>query len=301
MTANMTSQKTLIKKVWEGPALLGESPLWDYRTSFLYWVDIENSKLYRQKTDGSGYSSMDLPAPAGSIALWHDGGLIAALGQGLSHIDPGNINQDGGLITAIAPELSGADCLMNDGKADRSGNFVFGAKHLKECDPVAAAWRYQSGQITPLEQSFIVFNGPAFSPEGDRIYFADSPSQKIMTASYSPIEGIISEPEVFVQLSANDGYPDGMTVDSEGCLWNAQWDGWAVTRYRPDGTVDQKIDMPVQRPTSLCFGGEDLKTLFVTSASTRLSPKELAENPDAGALFQIDLQIAGLPEETITK
>ncbi len=291
----MTAQKALPEKVWQGPALLGEAPLWDYRTNFLYWVDIENSKLYRQKVDGSDYSSIDLPAPAGSIALCHKNGLIVALGQGLSHIDP-----DRDVITAIAPELCDDNCLMNDGKADRSGNFVFGAKHLKECDPVAGSWRYQSGRITPLEQKFIVFNGPAFSPAGDRIYFADSPSQKIMTASYSPTEGVTTEPEVFVQLSGNDGYPDGMTVDSEGYLWNAQWDGWAITRYHPNGTVDQKIDMPVQRPTSLCFGGEDLKTLFVTSASTRLSTEELTENPDAGALFKLDLQVAGLPEEIIT-
>ncbi|WP_421783449.1 SMP-30/gluconolactonase/LRE family protein [Kiloniella litopenaei] len=295
MTANMTPQKVLPKKIWEGPALLGESPLWDYRTKFLYWVDIENCKLYRQKEDGSDYSSIDLPAPAGSIALWHDGGLIAALGQGLFHIEP-----EQSLVTAIASELSGNDCLMNDGKADRSGNFIFGEKHLKESDPVAGCWRYQSGLITPLEQKFIVFNGPAFSPAGDRIYFTDSPTQQIMTASYSPTEGITSQPEVFVQLSGKDGYPDGMTVDSEGCLWNAQWDGWAITRYRPDGTIDQKIDMPVQRPTSLCFGGEDLKTLFVTSASTRLSPQELVRNPDAGALYKLDLQVAGLPEKIIT-
>ncbi len=292
----MTAQKALAKKIWEGPALLGESPLWDHRTGFLYWVDIENNKLYRQKEDGTDYSSLDLPTPAGSIALWHDGGLIAAMGQGLSLIDP-----DRGVVTAIASELSDDNCLMNDGKADRSGNFVFGAKHLKECDPVAGCWRYQSGQINPLEQKFIVFNGPAFSPAGDRIYFANSPTQQIMTASYSPTEGITSLPEVFVQLSGDDGYPDGMTVDSEGCLWNAQWDGWAITRYRLDGSVDQKIDMPVQRPTSLCFGGENLKTLFVTSASTRLSPKVLAENPGAGALFQLDLDVVGLPEETITK
>lgn len=290
----------MIQKIWEGPALLGESPLWDHRTGFLYWVDIENSKLYWrkvdgwQKIDGSDYSSMDLPAPVGSIALSHDGGLIAAMGQGLFLIAP-NL----GTVTPIAPELADDNCLMNDGKADRAGNFIFGAKHLRECAPVAGSWRYQSGQISPLEQKFIVFNGPAFSPAGDRIYFANSPTQQIMTASYSPTEGITSQPEVFVQLTGKDGYPDGMTVDSEGYLWNAQWDGWAITRYRPDGIIDQKIDMPVQRPTSLCFGGEDLKTLFVTSASTRLSPKELAENPDAGALFQLDVPVAGLPEKTI--
>ncbi len=283
-----------IKKVWAGPALLGESPIWDHREDCLYWLDIENALLYRQNGDGTNMGFISLPAPTGSIALWQDGGLIAALGQGLSHIDT-----ESGIVTPLAPSLGAEDCLMNDGKADRFGNFIFGAKHLLESNAIAGFWRYQSGEIIQENQKFVVFNGPAFNPEGDRIYFADSPSQKIMTASYSPEYGITSKPEIFVQLSGDDGYPDGMTVDSEGCLWNAQWDGWALTRYRPSGTIERKIDMPVRRPTSLCFGGKDLKTLFVTSASTRLTPEELAQNPDAGALFKIDLDITGIAENII--
>ncbi|WP_419901926.1 SMP-30/gluconolactonase/LRE family protein [Kiloniella sp.] len=283
-----------IDRIWTGPALLGESPLWDHREDCLYWVDIENSLLYKQNGDGTNMGSLSLPAPAGSIALWQEGGLIAALGQGLSLIDT-----ESGLVTPLAPSLETEDCLMNDGKADRVGNFIFGAKHLMESNAIAGSWRYQTGQITQHDQRYIVFNGPAFSPEGSRIYFADSPSQKIMTALYDPSKGITSKPEVFVQLSGNDGYPDGMTVDSEGCLWNAQWDGWTITRYLPDGTVDRKIDMPVRRPTSLCFGGKDFKTLFITSASTRLTPEELAQNPEAGAVFKIDLDIPGIAEELI--
>ena len=287
-------QDCTIEKIWDGAALLGESPLWDHRENCLYWLDIENSLLYRQNGDGTDTTSISLPAPTGSIALWHEGGLIAALGQGLSLIDT-----ESGIVTPLAPSLATEDCLMNDGKADRAGNFIFGAKHLLESDAVAGHWRYHTGQITQQNQRFVVFNGPAFSPAGDRIYFADSPSQKIMTASYDPDRGITSKPDLFVQLSGNDGYPDGMTVDSEGYLWNAQWDGWVITRYSPDGTVDRKIDMPVRRPTSLCFGGPDFKTLYVTSASTRLTPEELAENPDAGALFKIDLDIAGIAENII--
>ncbi len=287
-------QDYAVEKIWDGTALLGESPLWDHRESCLYWVDIENSLLYRQSGDGTKTTSLSLPAPAGSIALWQEGGLVAALGQGLSHIDI-----ESGIVTSLAPSLAAEDCLMNDGKADRAGNFIFGAKHLLESDTVAGLWRYCSGQISQQDERFVVFNGPAFSPAGDRIYFANSPTQKIMTASYDPDRGITSKLEVFVQLSGIDGYPDGMTVDSEGCLWSAQWDGWAITRYLPNGTVDIKIDMPVRRPTSLCFGGPDLKTLFVTSASTRQTPEELTENPDAGALFKIDLDIAGIAENII--
>ncbi|MFD2205270.1 SMP-30/gluconolactonase/LRE family protein [Kiloniella antarctica] len=283
-----------IEKIWIGPALLGESPLWDHRENCLYWLDIENALLYRQNGDGSNQGAISLPAPAGSIALWQEGGLIAALGQGLSHIDTKS-----GIVTPLVPSLEIDQCLMNDGKADRAGNFIFGAKHLLESSAIAGSWRYQAGEIIQGNQKFVVFNGPAFSPKGDRIYFADSPSQKIMTATYSPDDGITSRPEIFTQLSEDDGYPDGMTVDQEGCLWNAQWDGWGLTRYRPDGTVERKIDMPVRRPTSLCFGGADFKTLFITSASTRITPEELAQNPDAGALFKIDLDIAGIAENII--
>ncbi|WP_020593885.1 SMP-30/gluconolactonase/LRE family protein [Kiloniella laminariae] len=291
-------QTIAVETIWEGPALLGESPLWDPGNSCLYWLDIENARLFRQKQDGTGNQpvtdSLDLPAPAGSIALSDSGELIAALGQGISLI-----NMETGIVTALAPSLSGDACLMNDGKADRYGNFFFGAKHLKETSALAGCWRYSQGQIVQQKGHFTVFNGPAFSPAGDRIYFADSPSRKIMTASYDQDYGISSLPEVFVQLSETDGYPDGMTIDSEGCLWNAQWDGWAITRYLPDGTIDRKITLPVQRPTSLCFGGKDLKTLYITSASTRLTPEEISRNPDAGALFKLNLDIAGLPETLV--
>ncbi|MCZ4282725.1 SMP-30/gluconolactonase/LRE family protein [Kiloniella laminariae] len=287
-------QSCAVEKIWEGPALLGESPLWDFRDNCLYWLDIENARLYRKSADGKTTHSLALPAPAGSIALCDDGGLIAALGQGLSLID-----MDSGIVSPLAPSLASTECLMNDGKADRYGNFFFGTKHLKETSPLGRCWRYTRGQILQQDGAFVVFNGPAFSPAGERIYFADSPSRRIMTARYDEEYGINSKPEVFAQLSESDGYPDGMTIDSEGCLWNAQWDGWAITRYQPDGTIERKLELPVQRPTSVCFGGKDLKTLYITSASTRLTPEEISHNPDAGALFKLDLDIAGIPETSV--
>lgn len=284
-----------VTKIWDGPALLGESPLWDPRIQVLYWLDIEKSKLFARDEKTGDVREVDLPEMAGSIALCAEGGLIAAIGRGFAHVDPVT-----GSVRMLADDMAREDCLMNDGKADREGGFVAGAKHLPESEPVASVWSFSQGRTSPVMDQFTVFNGPAFSPAGDRIYFADSPTQIIKAATYDAETGSFGPLEVFARLGEGDGYPDGMTVDAVGCLWNAHWDGWRLTRYRPDGGIDRVIEMPVQRPTSLCFGGRDMTSLFVTSASTRMSAEELAKAPESGALFRIETDIRGLAETPVS-
>lgn len=284
-----------VVKIWEGPAQLGESPLWNPDLQVLYWLDIEKSRLYA-RTEGTGtVNGIKLPAMAGSVALCAEGGLVAAIGRGFAHVEPMT-----GEVRMLATDIAREDCLMNDGKADRRGTFIAGAKHLPESDPVASVWSFTHGRISPVMDHFTVFNGPAFSPAGDRIYFADSPTQQIKTATYDAETGAFGPFEVFAQLSEGDGYPDGMTVDADGCLWNAHWDGWRLTRYRPDGTIDRVVEIPVQRPTSLCFGGPNMTSIFVTSASTRLSAEELEKAPASGALFRIETDIRGLAETPVS-
>jgi sugar lactone lactonase YvrE len=139
-------------------------------------------------------------------------------------------------------------------------------------------------------------NSLAWSPDGRRMYFADTPSRVILVYDFDPDAGLPRAPRVFARVPEGAGYPDGATVDAEGCLWSAHWDGWRVTRYAPDGRVDRVVELPVQRPTSCAFGGEALDVLYVTSASTRLRPDELARGPDAGGLFAVEACVRGLPE-----
>lgn len=284
-----------VVKIWDGPAQLGESPLWDHRDRTLYWLDIERSRLYARPEAVGVTQEIILPAMAGSLALCAQGGLLAAIGRGFAHIDP-----IFGKVDYLVEKIERADCLMNDGKADRKGRFIAGAKHLTETEPMAAVWSLCKGMPSRVMDNFTVFNGPAFSPSGDRIYFADSPTQVIRTATYDAETASFGPIEDFAVLGEGDGYPDGMTVDAEGCLWNAHWDGWRLTRYRPDGSIERVVEMPVQRPTSLCFGGADLTTLYVTSASTRMTAAELQKAPLSGAVFRIDTDIQGLAEAPVS-
>ena len=285
----------VLTRLWKGPDKLGESPLWDHRTGRFFWVDIENPHIHCLQPDTGNISSMMLPEMVGSIGLYGATSLIAAIGQGFQTVD-----FDRQLLEPLGPgDVEPASCLMNDGKADRQGRFLAGAKDLAESNPLASAWSFSSGQVKKALEGFTVFNGPAFSPDGKIVYFTDSPGRVIFEAEYDSENGAIGEKQVFAALEEGTGYPDGMTVDSEGCLWNAHWDGWRLTRYLPDGSIDRIVEIPVRRPTSLAFGGEDLKTIYVTSASTRLTDEELAENPEAGSLYSFKSEVPGLPEAIV--
>lgn len=273
--------------------LLGESPLWCARTARLYWVDIEGHWLWRWSAE-DGASRMALGGAPGFVAKAADGRLLSGVARDLSLIDP----VTGSCQCLGPPGFLPDNVRFNDGKADRQGRIVAGGAHLQQTDPVAPAYCLDAGGSRPFPEPFTVFNGPAFSPDGRRIYFTDSPSKVIRTAAYDPDSGALGKIEDFATLPATSGYPDGMTVDREGGLWNAEWDGGQLTRYHANGQRDRSIPLPVPRPTSLAFGGPALDRLFVTSARTGLTAEQLAEAPLSGAVFVLSPGETGLPEAT---
>ncbi len=235
---------------------------------------------------------MALSGSPGFVAKAADGRLIAGLARVLSLIDP-----DLGTCQCLGgAQFLPAAVRFNDGKADRQGRIIAGGAHLGETKPLAPAFCVDGRGATPLPDLFTVFNGPAFSPDGRRIYFTDSPSKIIRTAAYDPESGALGKIEVFATLPESSGYPDGMTVDRAGGLWNAEWDGWQLTRYHANGERDRSIALPVPRPTSLAFGGPDYDQVFVTSARHGLSQEELAAAPLSGAVFRLSPGEIGLPE-----
>ncbi len=270
---------------------LGESPLWHAASANLYWVDIEGHQLWRWSAAG-GASHMVLPGPASFVAEAAEGRLIAGLAQTVVLINPKNGAIRSLFESFVLPET----CRFNDGKADRQGRIVTGGAHIGESQQVAPSLRLDGAGVDTLDGLFTVFNGPAFSPDGQRIYFTDSPSKVIRTASYDPETGALGAPEIFTELPASSGYPDGMTVDVEGGLWNAEWDGWQVTRYHPSGQKDRSLALPVPRPTSLTFGGPERDQLYITSARSRLSDQDLAAAPLSGAVFKFRPGERGLPD-----
>jgi len=271
-------------------ALLGESPLWDYREECLYWVDIEGKALYRHRPAEDTTTSIPVPEQIGCIALREGGGLVAASRSGFAFLDP----DTGSLEIVVSPEGDRLGNRFNDGKCDRRGRFWAGTMDaaaettsgsLYRLSPDLAVSRVLTGVTIP--------NGIGWSPDDRTMYFTDSALRTIVAFDFEGDSGEIGSPRDFVSIDSACGVPDGLTVDDEGFVWSVHWDGWRVTRYDPEGVVASVIALPVPRPTSCAFGGKLLDRLYVTSASIGLLPEQLANAPMSGGVFELNVGVGG--------
>jgi sugar lactone lactonase YvrE len=272
-------------------AVLGEGPVWVAREAALYWLDIKGLKIFRLSDQGE---RIEWPTPMriGSIAPRKSGGFIAGTEGGIAIVEPA---ADRFEIVAT-PEADLPGNRFNDGKVDRRGRFWAGTMDDEEkaasgtlyCIDADIAW-------SAVDSGYKVTNGPAFSPSGDVMYHNDS-ARQVTYAFDMDAAGNAANRRTFLQFGPGDGHPDGMTVDSEGCLWIAFWGGWCLRRYSPDGEWVETVKMPVQRPTSCAFGGRDLDRLYVTSASIGLDDEALRMQPNAGGLFMLEPGVRGLAD-----
>jgi L-arabinonolactonase len=187
---------------------------------------------------------------------------------------------------------------LNDGKLDRQGRLVFGTmdENPGGAHPIGQIWSYEGGaRARVLATGVRIANSIAFSPDGRRMYFADTPTRVIRCYDYDPASGDLSGQRVFAAL-AGPGFPDGSAIDAGGCLWNAEWGGGRVVRYTPDGRVDRTIAFPCSQVTCCAFGGAMLDVLFVTSARTGLDERALAAQSHAGALFAVNVGVSGIED-----
>jgi sugar lactone lactonase YvrE len=277
-----------------GANRLGESPIWCDRRARLFWVDSREPAVH-WLSPGSGASGR-IPAPEliGSIGLVEsDDRLVAAMESGFFLVDP-----DQATFTGIAaPVEIPAGHRFNDGRVDRAGRFWAGTMNDQARTPTGTVFRLDGqGTVSPLFNEVIIPNSLGWSPDSRTMYFADTMRQLIYQLPFDFAEGRPGERRVFADLTGQPGRPDGSAVDSDGCLWNAEYAGGRVVRYRPDGRVDRVVAMPVSNPTCCAFGGPELDTLFVTSAAQRLTPEQRAREPLAGALFAVRPGVTGLPE-----
>jgi sugar lactone lactonase YvrE len=279
--------------VWNGRDVLGEGPLWDHRMQLLYWLDIANTELHCFDPTTAQHRSWRLTETICSIGLRGKRDLIVAWKNGF-----GSIQLPSAEFTQLSVTLKpDQGTMFNDGKVDRQGRFWAGTKDLLEQKMLGSLYCLdRNGLIKEMDQGFTVSNGMAWSLDNKILYFTDSPARTIYQYNFDPTTGDISNREAFATIATDAGYPDGLTIDSEGYLWSAHWGGWRITRYKPTGEIDRVIEMPVEQPTSCCFGGEDLDILFVTSASRDLTPAQLSRGPQAGALFTLHPGVKGLPE-----
>ena len=269
---------------------LGEGPLWHAAKEALYWVDIEGEQFHRYHTKTDKLDTFQVGQPIGCLGFRVKDGLLMGLRDGIGFWD-----WDTQSIEIIAnPEAGRKGARFNDGRVDSRGRLWAGT--LGE-DSQSKLYRFDPDDtIHTMETGITISNGIGWSPDDRIMYYTDSPLRVIYAYDFDPDSGEIENRRDFVQVPLTEGFPDGLTVDSEGCVWSAQWDGWRVTRYDPDGKEERVIPLPVQRPTSCAFGGPNLDLLYITSAWTGLSDKDRQEQPFAGDLFVLDAGVKGQSE-----
>lgn len=287
-------------RVVSSPALLGESPVWHRAEGVLYYCDIAGHRLHRLDPAGGRTREWAFDTDLACCAPCERGGLLLAMRDGLWQFDP-----DTGVRTPLAaPPYDPAVERFNDGKCDPRGRFWVGTIFEPRKPPLAALYRYTPGDgLHRMADGVTVSNGLAWSPDGRTMYWTDTTSHTVFALDYDPDAGALSARRVFAQFprrpdgqSLDDygGRPDGAAVDAEGCYWAAMYEGSRLVRLSPQGQVLAELRLPVRCPTMPCFGGADLRTLYVTSARHGRPAEELAAQTQAGCVFAFDVDVPGL-------
>ena len=277
-----------IKLLYKAHDLLGESPIWHAKHQQLYWVDAIKPALHGLHPDTGQHQEWPMPALIGSIAACQNGGLVAAIGTGFAFIDlPSGAVRMQKTVREVPSSFH-----LNDGKCDRLGRFWAGEVCHDKTQPQGKLYCLSpNGEIQVKAADLLLFNGPCWSPCNRFFYFTDSFQKIIYRCPFDLNTGTIGPKQVFIQIPNSDSSsPDGCTVDAEGYLWSAKWEGSRITRYSPDGQIDQEFELPIQRPTSCIFGGTNLDTLFITSCSKDISESKALSDPNAGQLFAIQFK-----------
>ncbi len=269
---------------------LGEGPLWHPQRKQLFWFDITKQLLLTREGGIERAWHFDEMV---SCCAWVDRERLLIASETslfLFHVDDGTRRH-------VAPlESDRRATRSNDGRADPQGGFWVGTMG-KNLEPgLGAIYRWFRGSMRPIYEDISIPNAICFSPNGDLAYFADTPQRRIMRQSLDPLGWPVGEPETFVASRDEDGNPDGAIVDAQGCLWNAQWGASRIVRYSPNGGVVSHFSVPASQVTCPAFGGQNLQTLFVTSAAQELS---CSDDSRDGMTFFADLAIAGQPEHRV--
>lgn len=274
--------------VWPTQAQLGEGPIWSQDTATLHYVDIKGGAIHRYHPQNNTHRSTPFDGRPSFIVPVAGGRFLVGSGDGLFLYD------EGGQSERVATVDMPSHNRTNDATVDCHGRLWFGTMDDEEAQPTGALYCLADGRVQHMGGAAVVTNGPAVSRDGRTLYHVDSGNRTVWR--YAIGDGpSLGEPELFLRLKEDEGYPDGVVLDSEDCLWVALWDGWGVHRYAPDARLLQRIDLPCARVTKVAFGGEDLRTLFITTARIGLDEQALAEQPSAGGLFRHDSAVAGLP------
>jgi L-arabinonolactonase len=275
--------------------LLGECVLYNQRDQRVYWTDVYGQRLYSCDEDGGDVIVRQLPDKLGSFAFDPDGNLLAAFTKGLYRYELRTGRYD--RLTRFEMEPGLERTRLNDGRCDRAGRFIVGGCHQGFYNPVSSVISYGGGaEAQTLLARVALSNGIAFSLDGRRMYFSDSETLEYHWYEYDQQSGELGARHLFTRIPADSGFADGSTVDASDNVWNARYYGGIVQQYRADGSEGERVTLPTDCPTSVCFGGRDLDVLFITTARKDLSESKLRAQPGAGGLFKVRTGATGVPE-----
>ena len=242
---------------------LGEGPVWIGRENSIYWVDIKGKKLHSKHWPDGVVQTKQFTSQISCIVPRARGGFVLALGDGLAFWDAGSDR----LEIFAHPERDLPGNRYNDGACDHQGRFWIGSMDVGEREASGGVYRVDADlSVHKILDGYVVSNGLGWSLDDRHMYVTDSANREILIFDFDPVAGIPTHPRVFARVREDEGFPDGLTVDADGFVWSAHWDGARLTRYAPDGEVNMIVPMPVARPTSCMYGGPDLEHLFVTTA-----------------------------------
>jgi L-arabinonolactonase len=274
--------------------ICGEGILWDSRRGRLWWTDIQGRQLFHYDFAGSAPRVLDAPERIGSFGFVAGSErLITAFASGIALYDA----YQGTVEWLARPETIVPGIRFNDGRVDRRGRFWSGTMvEDEQCTATGCLYSLDStGEARCHLTDIRISNGLCTSPDGKRLYFADSPTRTMFVYELSEPAGDLGPPQIFAR-TPEGALPDGATVDVDGCIWSAQWGASRVVRYTPDGRIDRILEVPACQPTCVCFAGPDLDVLCVTSAREGLDEASLQSEPHAGAVFLYRTGVQGLPE-----
>lgn len=279
-----------VECILDARAELGESPVWSASEQALYWLDIIGQRLHRFEPATGGTREWSLPARPGSLALYACGDVLLAMGDSFYRLE-----LESGRLQLLQRQPLPEGCRFNDGKVSPDGHFFVGSMDEEQLSRrLGVLYRFDSdGRCEAVLDDLIVSNGLAWSPDGRQLWHSDSKGQLIRCFDYQ--DGQLSNAREVARPDETTGRPDGGAMDVEGFYWSAGISAGVLNRWAPDGRLDRRVELPCAAPTMPCFGGADMKTLFITSLRHGLSAEQLAHQPLSGGLFALCIDVAGVP------
>ena len=273
---------------------VGETPIWIPDEQAMYWIDLEGSTVHRYDPATGERKNWTLDAAVTALARRASGGWVLATKTGLVFWD-----QQTNTTEFIVDPVADQEALrFNDAAVDRQGRLVAGTANVQQFDaPDGVIYRLDADKsLHEIDDGYAVSNGLGFSPDGRTLYVTDMFHNRIIALDYDIQAGTTGNKRTFVEIPADTGLPDGLTVDADGFVWSAHWAGSRVTRYDPDGRIERHIPVPVTNATCLGFGGADMNELYIATAWFFMSDEERQAQPRAGDMFRVKTDVTGLVE-----